>query len=322
MKKLLFYPAAALMLTAGMFVQSCSKVSDDAGLPRETRAAPPTTDLVPIADIRRIGSVDLLEANPLNAGIYFINDSIPFYNVVMFNRVHITEGPGWNVFLGWDTSMQKVIDDPEIYIRPLQEQGIKVLLTITGYRANGWGFANLYDKHVVRLSNELVELVAACGFDGIEVEDEWTDYGANNCPMPNPNSYSTFLQTLRQTLPADKVIYVKNRGHISDLKPEAIACIDCVWNATSDYYSPTSYMRDLPKEKWVPLMYDASNSFSERSMQVYVVKMIDDGFRSIAFCWLDETSPVKMFQKFATTAFGEDTVVTQSRETYPNQWWK
>lgn len=320
MKNLLFYPVASIMLFAGMFAQSCSKPSDETDLQSETRAVIPTSDPVAVSDMLRIGSVDLQDANPLNAGIYFINDSIPFYNVVMFNKVRITEGPGWNIFLGWDSWMQKVLDEPQTYIRPLQEQGIKVLLTITGYRANGWGFANMYQRHANAITDELVQFVATYGFDGIEVEDEWTEYGANNCPMPNPNSFSFFLKMLRAKLPADKLIYLKQTGHVSDLTTEAIACVDRVWCAGSGSYVPKSYIPNLPAEKWVPLMYYVSSFFSEHAMHIYTVKMMNDGFRSMAFNRLNETSGVKMFQKFATIAFGEGTVVTQKGETYPNEW--
>ena len=320
MKKLFFYPVAAFVLTAGVCAHSCSKAIDDTGLEPETRAVPTVTDPVPVADMLRIGSVDLQDANPLNAGIYFINDSIPFYNVVMLNKVRITEGPGWKAFLGWDSGMQKVLDNPETYIRPLREKGIKVLLTITGYRVNGWGFANLLTDQMTVITDELAELVATCGFDGIEVEDEWTDYGANHCPMPNKTSYSNFLSMLRAKLPAGKLIYVKQVGHIQDLTAEALACVDRVWYGSSSFYASRSLIADLPAEKWVPLMYYVNTYYSERTMQVYVVRLINEGFRAIAFNRLDETPALKMFQKFAEVAFGEDTVVTQQGEIYPNKW--
>ena len=322
MKKLLFYPVAVLVLTAGMFVQSCSKVSDDTGLNPETRAVPAENDPVLVADILRIGGVDLSDANPLNAGIFFINDSIPFYNVVMFNKVRINERPGWNVYLGWDRGMQKVFDNPETYIRPLQEQGIKVLLTVTGYQVNGWGFANMNDNQAIGITDELVELVATYGFDGIEVEDEWTQYGANNCPMPNVNSFTVFLRMLRAKLPADKIISLKDTGHTYDLKPEAVASVDYVWNSYYSYYTAYSHVPGLPKKKWVPLLLDCNSYMDEYEIEDWVASMTEAGFSSVVFNRLTETSPLELFQTFATTAFGKGTVVTQSRETYPNQWWK
>lgn len=308
------------MLTAGMCAQSCSKATDDRGMKPETRVELPTTDPVPFDQMLRIGSVEVESANPLNAGIYFINDSIPFYNVMMFYRVHITEGPGWRVYLSWDSGMRKVLDNVDTYLRPLQEQGIKVLLTVTGYRANGWGFANLSNTQIHAITDEMVELADAYGFDGFDIEDEWTDYGANNCPMPNKTSYNNFLKILRAKLPADKLIYVKQVGNVADLTAEAIACIDRVWNGTSSNYAPRSYIPDLPAEKWVPLMYHSFMLSSERLLQVFTVRMMNDGFRVIAFNRLDERPLQKMFQTFAATAFGEGTVVTQKGEIYPNQW--
>ena len=66
--------------------------------------------------------------------------------------------------------MRHILDNRDIYIRPLQEAGIRVSLTILG-NGDGSGVANLSDEAARAFAQDLRSIVDTYGLDGVDFDD-------------------------------------------------------------------------------------------------------------------------------------------------------
>src|SRR5699024_10804123 len=94
-----------------------------------------------------------------------------------------------------------VLDNADLTIRPLQRMGIKVTLSILGNH-QGAGFANFPTREAAdRFAQEVSTTIRRYGLDGVDLDDEWVEYGANGTGQPNEFSFVAFVQSLRKRLP-------------------------------------------------------------------------------------------------------------------------
>ena len=95
--------------------------------------------------------------------------------------------------------------DADVHIRPAQAKGIKILLSVLGNH-QGAGFANFPDRAAAEaFADQLADVVNRYGLDGIDFDDEWSNYGANGTGQPNDFSFVYLLEALRSRIP-DKLI--------------------------------------------------------------------------------------------------------------------
>ena len=76
----------------------------------------------------------------------------------------------------------------QTYVKPLQDKGIKVLLTVLG-DWQGIGVANMNDTQTTQFAKILAHAVEKYGLDGIGFDDEYANYSSTNCTAKSsPNS--------------------------------------------------------------------------------------------------------------------------------------
>ncbi|MEU4014494.1 endo-beta-N-acetylglucosaminidase H [Microbacterium sp. NPDC028030] len=113
---------------------------------------------------------------------------------------------GEKAYLHFNERVTETLDDAESQIRPVQAQGTKVLLSVLGNH-QGAGFANFTTyADADAFAAQLADAVTTYGLDGIDFDDEWTEYGANGTPQPNPQSFGWLATALRDRLGPDKII--------------------------------------------------------------------------------------------------------------------
>ncbi|MBT2474262.1 chitinase, partial [Microbacterium sp. ISL-103] len=113
---------------------------------------------------------------------------------------------GEKAYLHFNERVTETLDDAETQIRPVQEKGTKVLLSVLGNH-QGAGFANFTSyAQADAFAAQLADAVTTYGLDGIDFDDEWTEYGANGTPQPNPQSFGWLATALRDRLGPDKII--------------------------------------------------------------------------------------------------------------------
>lgn len=146
---------------------------------------------------------------------------------------------GEKAYLHFNERVTETLADAETQIRPVQEKGTKVLLSVLGNH-QGAGFANFTSfAEADAFAAQLADAVTTYGLDGIDFDDEWTNYGANGTPQPNPESFGWLATALRDRLGPDKIISLYAIGPTYTTTDftlfDAASVLDYAWNP----YYPT-----------------------------------------------------------------------------------
>ncbi|MEU1723092.1 endo-beta-N-acetylglucosaminidase H [Actinomadura sp. ATCC 39365] len=160
---------------------------------------------------------------------------------------------GTKAYLHCNENVQRVLDNVATEVRPLQQKGIKVLLSILGNH-QGAGFANFPSQQAAdAFAQELADVVTTYGLDGIDFDDEYVEYGNNGTGQPNAFSFVYLVQALRRKLP-NKLITLYDIGPAADrLSYNGVSIantFDYAWNPWYGTWSvpngPTSKSRLSP----------------------------------------------------------------------------
>ena len=109
--------------------------------------------------------------------------------------------------LNLGNDMRYVLDHAVKYIRPLQEHGSKVCISIEG-SGKGLGFCNLTDGQIVDFVAQVKTVVEEFGIDGINLWDRGSEYGKEGMPATNTASYPKLIKALREALGGEKLLTV------------------------------------------------------------------------------------------------------------------
>ncbi|MCC8036165.1 MAG: DUF1735 domain-containing protein [Rikenellaceae bacterium] len=164
--------------------------------------------------------IDNGTGNPLNAMTYVLEDS----GKQFFDIVHIFacgfnyDSENKRVVVGMNKNIAHILEHRDKYIRPLQERGIKVCISLLGSRM-GVGPANLPDDIIKDFIGQVKTIIDTYGLDGIDFDDEWVEY--SKAPYPLPSSLATsfpgLIMEARRQMP-DKLITVYYIGETSQLR--------------------------------------------------------------------------------------------------------
>ncbi len=146
---------------------------------------------------------------------------------------------GESAYLHFNERVTETLENAETQIRPVQEKGTKVLLSVLGNH-QGAGFANFTSPaQADAFAAQLADAVTTYGLDGIDFDDEWTEYGANGTPQPNPESFGWLATALRDRLGPEKIISLYAIGPSYTTTDftlfDAESVLDYAWNP----YYPT-----------------------------------------------------------------------------------
>jgi hypothetical protein len=99
---------------------------------------------------------------------------------------------GSKAYLFFNENVQSVLDNAATQIRPLQQKGIKVVLSILGNH-QGAGFANFPSQQAAEaFAQELADAVTQYGLDGIDFDDEYAEYATTAPDSPTTARSSTW----------------------------------------------------------------------------------------------------------------------------------
>ncbi|MGW3966632.1 endo-beta-N-acetylglucosaminidase H [Amycolatopsis sp. NPDC005003] len=116
-----------------------------------------------------------------------------------------------SAYLYFNPNVQRVLDNVSTQVRPLQANGIKVMLSVLGNH-QGAGFANFPSQQAAAaFAKQLSDTVTKYGLDGIDFDDEYAEYGNNGTGQPNAGSFVHLVTALRAAMPT-KLISLYNIG--------------------------------------------------------------------------------------------------------------
>lgn len=241
--------------------------------------------------------VEVNDENILNLGEYTMKKSgKPFFDVVSIFAANInqdTETGRVRVFCNDKVSF--LLENADKFIRPLQAKGIKVVMTILGNHDEA-GMGNLSEAAAKDFAKELKAYLDIYGLDGIDFDDEYTNYNNSN---PGPGfetrsraNFARLVYECRQVF-GDKLIGVYEYGSLDspDGEVEGVKVGDIVDYMTYGYYQnqnpngafgrEASHFENLPKSKYAPLPWKINdelnggwNGFDKSKFQ----KVKDEGY--------------------------------------------
>jgi len=196
-----------------------------------------------------------------NVGRYTLENGANAFDVAIIFAANINYEDGKAVLYN-NENVQRTLDQAATQIRPLQAKGIKVTLSVLGNH-QGAGLANFPTKAAARdFAAQVSATVKKYGLDGVDLDDEYSDYGVNGTPQPNQQSIGWLISALRADMPG-KIISFYDIGPSSDAlktaSPSIGGKLDYAWNPYyGTYTAPT--IPGLPKSKISAAAVDIQNT--------------------------------------------------------------
>ncbi|MFE0204472.1 endo-beta-N-acetylglucosaminidase H [Streptomyces sp. NPDC058985] len=260
-------------------------------------------------------SVAYIEVNNnsmLNAGKYTLADGGGnAFDVAVIFAANINYDTGSKkAYLHFNENVRRVLDNAATEIRPLQQKGIKVVLSVLGNH-QGAGFANFTSQQTASaFAKEMSDTVAEYGLDGIDFDDEYAEYGKNGTAQPNDSSFVHLVTALRADMP-DKIISLYNIGpaasRLSYGGVDISSKFDYAWNP---YYGTWQVPGiGLPKSQLSPAAVEIGRT-SQSTVTSLARRTVGEGYGVYLTYNLDGSDRSADVSAFTRELYGSDAVYT------------
>lgn len=220
--------------------------------------------------------VETNDTNPLNAGDYVLSDGKAFVDIVELFASNLQKRTVNGVIqpvLKLNDRMVRVLEpDPSAptttgyhkYVKPLQDKGIKVLLTVLG----NWdeiSVASMNDTQTTQFAQILAYVVDRYGLDGIGFDDEYSGTSATVA-----GSYGTLINKLENLLPAGKLITVFQWGSYgsSQINYTQGSMIDYAYHGIfgANSWQGSSSISGVTNDRWSPISINLGYSYTDENL--------------------------------------------------------
>lgn len=169
-----------------------------------------------------------------NVASYTLEDGSNAFDVAIIFASTI-DYDGSEARLFFNENVRRTLDDRGT-LRRLQARGVKVTLSILG-KHKGVGLANFpSEAAAARFADQVAAAVKKYGLDGVDLDDEYADYGIDGTPQPHDDSIRWVVSALRERMP-DKIISFYNIGPSRDALERSTAEIGAqLTYAANPYY--------------------------------------------------------------------------------------
>lgn len=210
----------------------------------------------------------------------------------------------YNDRVGW------ILRNADTQIRPVQDAGIEVLLTVLGNH-EGAGFANFANYGAAdRFAAQLADAVSTYDLDGIDFDDEFADYGDNGTSDPNESSFVYLLEALRKRLGSDKLITFYNIGpsaeHLSYGGTEAGSLLDYAYNPYYGQWNPPQ-ITGMAKARLGAAAVDLSQTSQDDAVSL-ADQTVDEGYGVYVTYNLTSTDQADYLSGITQALNGHDTI--------------
>ncbi|WP_082036020.1 endo-beta-N-acetylglucosaminidase H [Pedobacter lusitanus] len=207
--------------------------------------------------------------------------------------------------LYFNPQVTSVLTNKATKIKPLQDKGIKVMLSILGNH-QGAGFANFPTQAAAQeFAQQLSDAVTTYGLDGIDFDDEYSEYGNNGTGQPNSSSFVYLVTALRQLMP-NKIISFYNIGpSASNLSYNGVTVgskVNYAWNPYYGTYSAPS-IPGLTKSQLGPAATDIMAT-SVTTATTNATKTVKDGYGVYLYYNLTSTNKATYLSSISKALYG------------------
>jgi len=257
-----------------------------------------------------VAYIEVNDHSMLSAGKYTLaNDGRPVIDIAVIFAANINyDTTAEKAYLFFNPQVTNVLNNVATQVRPLQQKGIKVLLSILGNH-QGAGFANFPTKAAAEaFAQELADAVTRYGLDGIDFDDEYVEYGNNGTGQPNADSFVWLVQALRAKLP-NKLITLYDIGPAADRLQSGAGDIrntfDYAWQPYYGSWQTPDW--EIAKSKYSPaaVSYTATSQSTAASL---AQKTVSEGYGVFLTYNLTEANTAAYMSAFTQKLYGKKTV--------------
>ena len=264
--------------------------------------------------------VEVNQNNLLNVGSYSLagsGDLLFDIAIIFASNINLDQTAN-SAVLHHNENVTRILNNPERYIRPLQDKGIKVLLSVLGNH-QGVGVSNFTSREsAMGFATQLADAVDTYELDGIDIDDEYAKYGEQGQPLANDSSFVFFLEALRTLMP-DKIISFYNIGPAASRLvwkgQHAGTYLDYSWNAYYGSYQVPQIMglakNQLgPSAVWIGQTPSATaSSLAQRTVQ--------DGYGVYLYYDLKGVDVTSYLSIISTQLYQQETILRDDLYSWP-----
>ncbi|MFY1675635.1 MULTISPECIES: endo-beta-N-acetylglucosaminidase H [unclassified Streptomyces] len=259
-----------------------------------------------------VAYVEVNDNSILNVGKYKLADSGEnAFDVAIIFAANINyDTETQSAYLHFNENVQRVLDNAETEIRPLQRQGIKVVLSVLGNH-QGAGFANFPSQQAASaFAKEMSDTVAEYGLDGIDFDDEYAEYGANGTGLPNASSFVHLVTALRANMP-DKIITLYHFGPSASRLSYGGVDISSSFDYSFNPYYGTWLVPNvaLPKSRLSPAAVEIGRT-PQSTVARLAERTVDEDYGVFLTYNLDGTDRSADVSAFTRELYGSEAVYT------------
>jgi len=252
---------AALFLTISVFGCKKKDIAQDEALNDPAKKA--STEAIGVTGPKSVCYVEVNGADIRNVGKYKLSTGQQLFDIAIIFAANINyDIPTQKAVLGFNTNVANILNNKTTYIKPLQDKGIKVLLSILGNH-QGAGFCNFTSQaSATAFAQQLANAVNTYGLDGIDFDDEYAEYGNNGTGQPNASSFVYLVTALRQLLPNKIISFYYWGPAASRLSYNGVTVgskINYSWNASYGSFSVPN-VPGLAKANLAPAAVDIQST--------------------------------------------------------------
>lgn len=283
--------------------------------------------------------VETNDTNPLNAGDYELSNEEAFVDIVELFASNLQKRTVNGVIqpvLKLNDKLTRVLEpDPSAptttgyhkYVKPLQQKGIKVLLTVLG-NWDGISVASMNDTQTTQFAQILAYVVDRYGLDGIGFDDEYS-----GTSVTVAGSYGTLINKLENLMPAGKLITVFQWGSYGSTQINYTqgSMIDYAYHGVfgaGSWYGSSS-ISGVTKDRWSPISINLGYEYSDEELLVIAedaAAAAEGGYGAMMTFNLRRSSdvdPLPVFNAFAIGAYDDEVSVASTPDNAgdrPQDW--
>ncbi|WP_221269430.1 endo-beta-N-acetylglucosaminidase H [Mucilaginibacter sp. X5P1] len=235
--------ASFVMVLTLLFFSACKKdVSNTSPDPKINKSITGKNALaVGVSGPKAVCYVEVNTEDLRNVGNYYLASGQQLFDIGIIFAANINyDTVADTAQLYFNSQVTTVLSGAATYIKPLQNKGIKVLLSILGNH-EGAGICNFPTQAAATaFAKQLSAAVTKYGLDGIDFDDEYADYGTNGTGQPNAYSFVYLVTALRQLMPTKIISFYDYGPAASELSYNGVTVgskVNYSWNAIYGTFS-------------------------------------------------------------------------------------
>ena len=193
-------------------------------------------------------------------------------------------------YIHFNNELQPIIQNPEIYIKPLTDRGIKVLIDILPNH-QGVGYANFQSyEEALEFAKEAKMWTDKLGIDGWDIDEEYAEYGRGPDYPYKDQSWLWYARAMKEVMP-DKLLTLYDFGHYytSRVKDDTgKTCVDYIDYTFANYGVTGDSGAGLPKHRHTSNSIEANFILSYSTCQSRARYNVENGYGGLMFFSINE----------------------------------